>query len=38
VQVSGTIMVYRLVVVLSYAATGLRKSTPGELDPTGHRP
>ena len=38
VQLSGTIVIYPLVVVLSYAATGLRKSTPGELDPTGHRP
>ncbi len=37
IQALGTILVYPLVVLLSYAVLGLRKSAPGEVDTLGHR-
>lgn len=37
IQALGTVLVYPLVVLLSYAVLGLRKSAPGEVDTLGHR-
>lgn len=37
IQAMGTVLVYPLVVLLSYAMLGLRKSAPGEVDTLGHR-
>ncbi len=37
IQLAGTVLVYPLVVLLSWAMLGLRKSAPGEVDTLGHR-
>ena len=37
IQALGTIVVYPLVVFLSYLAFGLRNSAPGEVDTLGHK-
>jgi rod shape-determining protein MreD len=37
IQALGTVLVYPLVVLLSYALLGIRKSVPGEVDTLGHR-
>ena len=37
IQMVGTILAYPVVVLLSYAVLGLRKSAPGEVDTLGHR-
>ncbi|MCM2563528.1 rod shape-determining protein MreD [Lutimaribacter sp. EGI FJ00015] len=37
IQVLGSVLVYPLVVLLSWAVLGLRKSTPGEVDTLGNR-
>ena len=36
-QALGTVLAYPVVVLLSYAVLGLRKSAPGEVDTLGHK-